>query len=211
MMTPNVIPAITTDNKDIFINQLEDYLKFTDNIHIDFSDDSITPNELLTLDDMSWPDNAKVWLHIMVHDPSSYFEQIVKLKPFRVIFPFDIGFDNPLFSAKLRRAGIESGVYLSSYDQLEDLKWQLAHFQEAMIFAGNLGYQGGDADLGLLKMGPMIKSFSPFIELGWDGGVNNRNITDIKTAGFTNIVSGGFISSSSDYKKAYSSLKLMLL
>jgi pentose-5-phosphate-3-epimerase len=205
-----LIPSITTDDKNQFTSQSKDYLKFSECLHIDFADGSITPNTLLSLDEISWPSEAKVWLHVMAYDPFIYLEQIIKLKPLRVIFPFDISFDNPLFALKLREAGIESGVYLSSADQLEDAKWQLAHFQEAMVFAGDLGHQGAEANLNLLDLGIKLKAAAPFIDLGWDGGVNDSNISSIKKAGFNNIISGGFISSSPDSKQAYSNLKLML-
>jgi ribulose-phosphate 3-epimerase len=207
MIEPNIIPAITTDDGSVFSNRLKSYLKLSNSVHVDFSDGSIANNKLLDLKSISWPEGSKIWLHLMVYDPSLYLDDIIKLKPFRVIFPFDVGFDNPLFSTKLRRAGIESGIYLNAYNQLDDAKWQFAHFQEVMVFAGSLGHQGARADLSLLKMGPAIKSLCPFLELGWDGGVNDKNIVDIKKAGFTNIVSGGFIGSSPDYKKAYSKLK----
>jgi pentose-5-phosphate-3-epimerase len=205
-----VIASITTADKQVFNSQLNEYLKFTDSIHIDFADGSITPNKLLSLNEISWPPNSKIFLHIMAADPFLYLNQIVKLSPHRVIFPFDIGFDNPLFATKLREAGIESGIYLDSAEQLEDAKWQLAHFQEVMIFAGSLGYQGAEANLDLLALGPELKKAAPFIDLGWDGGVSDSNISKIKQAGFNNIVSGGFISSSSDSEQAYSKLALML-
>ena len=146
----------------------------------------------------------------MAENPFLYLNQIIKLKPRRVIFPFDIGFDNPLLATELREAGIESGIYLSTANQLDDAKWQLAHFQEVMLFGGNLGKQGAAANLDLLQVIADIKKIAPFIEIGWDGGVDEFNIRQINSSGVKNIVSGGFISKSSDPEKAYDKLESVL-
>lgn len=211
MKQARIIPSITTDDKNLFESQLAGYLKFSECLHIDFADGTITPNKLLSLDEISWPKEAKIWLHVMAHDPFIYLERIIKLKPARVIFPFDISFDNPLFACRLREAGIESGVYLSSADEFEDAKWQLAHFQEAMIFAGDLGHQGAEANLNLLDLGPKLKRFAPFIDLGWDGGINLHNILKVKNSGFKNIVSGGYISSSDNHQNSFARLKQLVV
>jgi pentose-5-phosphate-3-epimerase len=205
-----VYPSITTNNHVKFENQLLSYIKFSDYLHIDFADGTVTPNHLVPLGRMHLPENKKITLHIMVENPFLYLNQIIKLKPRRVIFPFDIGFDNPLLATELREAGIESGIYLSSADQLDDVKWQLAHFQEVMLFGGNLGKQGAAANLDLLQVTSDIKKIAPFIEIGWDGGVNESNIQQIASSGVKNIVSGGFITKSSDPEKAYAKLVSML-
>lgn len=205
-----VYPSITTNNHVKFENQLLSYLKFSDYLHIDFADGTVTPNQLVLLGRMHLPENKKITLHIMAENPFLYLNQIIKLKPRRVIFPFDIGFDNPLLATELREAGIESGIYLSSTNQLDDVKWQLAHFQEVMLFGGNLGKQGAAANLDLLQVISDIKKIAPFIEIGWDGGVDELNIQQIASSGVKNIVSGGFIAKSSDPEKAYGKLVSML-
>lgn len=205
-----VYPSITTDNHSKFEHQLVVYSKFSDYLHIDFADGTVTPNHLVPLDSMFFPDNKKITLHIMAENPFLYLNQIIKLKPRRVIFPFDIGFDNPLLATELREAGIESGIYLSTANQLDDAKWQLAHFQEVMLFGGNLGKQGAAANLDLLQVIADIKKIAPFIEIGWDGGVDEFNIRQIASSGVKNIVSGGFISKSSDPEKAYDKLESVL-
>lgn len=205
-----VYPSITTNNHAEFEGQLTSYLKFSDYLHIDFADGTITPNHLVPLGYVSLPENKKITLHIMADNPFLYLDKIIKFKPRRVIFPFNIGFDNPLFANKLREAGIESGVYLSSANQLDDARWQLAHFQEVMLFGGSLGKQGAPANLDLLQVIAGIKKIAPFIEIGWDGGVNEFNIGQIASFGVKNIVSGGFIAKSSDPQKAYTRLVSML-
>lgn len=205
-----IYPAITTNNIIEFQNQFESYLKFSEYIHIDFADGSITPNKLIQLEGMQFTAGNKITLHIMAADPFLYLNQIIKLKPRRVIFPFNISFDNPLFATRLREADIESGIYISDPLELDDAKWQFAHFQEVMLFAGNLGFQGAEANLDLLKIVADIKKFAPFIEIGWDGGVNLNNVKLIASYKIKNIVSGGFITKNGDYQKAYDKLVGML-
>lgn len=209
-MSHIILPSITTDDIDLFKKQMDAYLKFSQNIHVDFADGSITPNELLSLNNMAWPAGANIWLHVMAYDPFLYLDQIIKLGPNRVIFPFDISFDNPLMATKLREAGIESGIYLTNQDQFEDAKWQFAHFQEVMIFAGNLGYQGAEANLQLLSLIPKIRQAHRFIDIGWDGGVDATNVKQICNAGANNIVSGHFISGGKNPEENYNKLAAML-
>ena len=47
----------------------------------------------------------------------------------------------------------------------------------------------------------------PGIEVGWDGGVNLNNISQISSAGVTVINSGGFIQQAADPANAYAKLK----
>jgi pentose-5-phosphate-3-epimerase len=79
-----------------------------------------------------------------------------------------------------------------------------------MLFGGSLGKQGAPANLDLLQVIADIKKIAPFIEIGWDGGVNEFNIGQIASFGVKNIVSGGFIAKSSDPQKAYTRLVSML-
>jgi pentose-5-phosphate-3-epimerase len=82
----------------------------------------------------------------------------------------------------------------------------LKDLDHVLIFSGDLGNFGGHADLSLLEKVEFIKNKAPDIEVGWDGGINLMNVSELVTGGVDVLNVGGFIQKANDPQKAYSDL-----
>ena len=78
---------------------------------------------------------------------------------------------------------------------------------QVLVFSGNLGYHGGEADLGLLEKVKKIWQHHPECEIAWDGGINDQNVQQLVDAGVSVLNVGGFVQQSADPEAAYAKLK----
>jgi ribulose-phosphate 3-epimerase len=76
----------------------------------------------------------------------------------------------------------------------------------ALIFSGNMGQYGGEADLLLLEKVPLIQEIHPGIEIGWDGGINMDNLRTIVHGGVTVLNVGSAIAKAQDPQKVYQAM-----
>ena len=75
-----------------------------------------------------------------------------------------------------------------------------------MIFAGELGRQGGAIDMMQIEKVPLIRAIKPEIEVGWDGGANLSNIRALAHANIDVINVGSAITQAADPAAMYQSL-----
>ncbi len=78
------------------------------------------------------------------------------------------------------------------------------------MFSGNLGYHGGQANLGLLDKVRDIRQHHPEVEIAWDGGINSDNAQQLMDAGVDLLNVGGFIQKSEDPEAAYATLESVI-
>ncbi|MGH7237825.1 MAG: hypothetical protein ACREGF_04790, partial [Candidatus Saccharimonadales bacterium] len=76
-----------------------------------------------------------------------------------------------------------------------------------LVFSGHLGNFGGHADLKLLDKVKQIKAAQPRLEIGWDGGVNDRNAAKLAEAGVQVLNAGGYLHGAKNPAEAYQKLK----
>ncbi len=70
----------------------------------------------------------------------------------------------------LHDAGIEVGIALLPTTVVDTIVPALDMIDHVLIFSGNLGFQGGQANLALLSKAQKLRSLKPSLEIGWDGG-----------------------------------------
>ena len=199
-----IVPTILTNDKNLYLRQFEAYSKFAKRIQLDISDGIFSPT--LTMDvSNAWrqQDWAALDLHMMVMSPSQYLPVILKIRPSLVIFHAEAN-ENllPIF-ATLKQAGIKSGVAILKQTYPGKLAPYIQAVDHVLIFAGQLGAQGGQADMLQIEKVPIIKAIKPDVEIGWDGGANLQNVRALAHSGFDVINVGSAIASAQDPAKAF--------
>jgi len=76
-----------------------------------------------------------------------------------------------------------------------------------LIFSGDLGHYGGQADLALLSKARILKRMKPQLEIGWDGGINNSNAAQLISGGVEVLNAGSFLEKAAVIGEAYASLE----
>ncbi len=202
-----IAPTITAYDLVEYSRQIKRVEGFAKIIHIDLMDGEFAPTKSPDLSQIWWPYNLKADIHLMYQNPMDYLEQIIKLKPRMVVIHNEANVHHMHFAAELHKAGILAGLAILKDTPIE-YAYQVMHsFDHVLIFSGNLGYHGGEADLGLLDKVAKVRLEHPDAEIGWDGGINVDNAKQLVEAGVDVLNVGGFIQKSDDPAAAYVKLK----
>lgn len=205
--TVTLVPTLMTDDKQVYRNLVEAFNTFTRRVQIDVTDDEFTPNRTLDITNVWWPNEWQADLHFMALYPSKYIDTIVRLHPSLCILHAEANEDLTPTFAKLKEAGIKTGLALLPQTYPGNVKQYLETIDHVLIFAGKLGQQGAGTDLMQMEKIPLIRELRPTVEIGWDGGANMSNIRALSHAGIDVINVGAAISKSNDPANAFRTLK----
>lgn len=204
----DIAPTVTAKNSHLYRTQVENIERFADRAHLDFSDGEFSPVKMLT-PAQAWKPAVRSDFHLMFKDALSEVETIISLDPDLVILHVE--------SENLEKAlkyyqgfKIKTGLAFLAETDINKFSALIKQADHALIFAGKLGYQGGEANLDNLKKVEQIKKINPKIEIGWDGGINHENAKEIADAGVDVLNVGGFIQKSDDPDSAYVTIKQSL-
>ena len=180
---------------------------FAKRIHVDFMDGKFAPTKSPGLLQAWWPEKIHIDLHVMHENPEKELDEIVGLKPQLVIVHAEAGGNFVIIANRLHEAGIRAGVALLPKTPVDVIKPALEHADHVLIFSGDLGHFGGDANLELLKKVARAKELKPNLEIGWDGGINDTNVKQLIAAGVDVLNVGGYIQRAENAKERYNILE----
>jgi ribulose-phosphate 3-epimerase len=207
-MNIDICPTLTTNEKE-YPKQLEIISKLSNRIHIDVTDGKFAPSKITSLDQISMPEGKKADIHIMYQRPVTQLRKILALEPSLMIIHAEAsGYFLPFF-AILHKFNIAVGLALLPETKVREIKSALKYLDHVLIFSGKLGFHGGKADLKLLSKVQELKSLKPSLEIGWDGGVNEKNAKKIIEGGVDVLNVGGFIANAKNPGMAYVKLKAL--
>jgi len=205
-----ICPTVTATEAHLYRTQLERVQVFAKRIHIDLADGVLAP-KLLDVSKLWWPQNKIIDVHLMYQRPLYYLEALIKLKPNLVIVHAEADGDFRQVVSTLKAANVKIGVALLESSPVEAILPEIGYIDHILVFSGNLGHFGGVANLDLLNKVQKIKSLDKVIEIGWDGGINEDNVSLLAKAGVNVLDVGGFIQRAEDPVDAYAKLNLALM
>ena len=204
--TVSIVPAILTDNKQDYREQVERVNVFTRRVQIDVSDGQFAPSQTLDVTNVWWPKNWEADLHMMVTNPSEHLDTILKLSPSLCVFHAEASEDLLPSFQTLKDAGIKVGVALLPSTFPGNVKQYIDAADHVLIFAGQIGVQGAPADMMQMEKIPLVRNMKPEVEIGWDGGANITNIRALAHADLDVINVGAAIAKSSNPAQAFQDL-----
>lgn len=209
-MSAAICPTILAEEPEGLQIQIKRVLPFAHRIHIDLMDGVFASPRSVALDQLSWPDNVTVDIHLMYKQPMMYSSAFLALKPHLVIVHAEAVGSFVPFADTLHQHGIETGVALLPLTSVTALAPALPHIDHVLIFSGHLGHFGGEADLRLLRKISQLRLLKPKLEIGWDGGVNSSNVHQLATSGIDVLNVGGFIQHALHPAEAYAALESLV-
>ena len=202
----SIVPTILVNNKKDFRTQVETINAFTRRVQIDITDGVFAPTETLDITNIWWPKGWETDLHLMVSRPSEQLETIFKLSPSLCIFHAETN-ENllPVFE-ELKKHEIKTGVALLPSTYPGHVKSYIEAADHVLIFAGQLGVQGGQADLLQMEKIALVRNIKPELEIGWDGGANMTNIRALAHTDVDIIDVGSALSTADNPAEMYAQL-----
>lgn len=204
-----IVPTITTDDRDVYAQQIHDWAQFSKRVHIDITDGKFAPSRTLNCNQLYWS-GVTTEIHMMVERPSEWVNQLVSLHPDLVILHAECQDKSRLSELfkYLKKFGIKVGLALLPETQPDEVEDLIKIVDSVLIFAGHLGYQGGKADLNQLKKVEQIKAINSTAIIEWDGGANISNVKQISQAGVDQINVGSAIARANNPAEAWKQLTL---
>lgn len=185
---------------------MEKIAPFAHRVHIDVADGLFTPVKLAPIDGVWWPGGVRADLHVMYKRPFEHTKLYMSLAPQMVIVHAEAEGDFMAFAERLHAHGMEVGVALKQETAVDLIRPALDFIDHVLIFSGDLGHFGGSANTHLLTKALQIKRLQPRIEIGWDGGINDKNVNVLAAGGVDVLNVGGFIHHAADPAAAYQAL-----
>lgn len=201
-----IVPTITTDDKATFDANMAEFSKFSKRIHVDFSDGTFAPTKMLPLNQIQPVEGVEMDIHIMSARPSDYLSEVLRIKPSLCIVHAEVNDDLENFFKQLKDAGIKTGVALLRGTFPKRVQERIALADHVMIFAGELGKQGGAIDMLQTEKVALVRALKPDLEISWDGGASLSNIRALTHSDIDVVNVGSAISRASDKPAMYQSL-----
>lgn len=198
-----ICPTITAFNPHQYRTQIEQVEPFAQRVHVDLMDGNFAPTESPPLDQIWLSEKLVSDVHLMYQRPMDQIERLIELRPNLVVIHFEADVDHLEFAKRLHDQGIKVGLALLQKTSVEEASEILRNYDHALVFSGDLGRHGGQADLRLLDKVAQIRERFPGIEISWDGGINDRNAHELVEVGVTVLNVGGFIQNAADPQAAY--------
>ncbi len=204
---PVICPSILAADQETYRRQIEKVAHFAHRIQIDLSDGVFAPRKTVEPEDAWWPVGFKADLHLMYKNPLPAIRKLLEHKPNLIIVHAEAEGDFGQVIEICRRHAVKLGVALLPQTAAETIFPALKDIDHVLIFSGELGSFGGQADLKLLNKSSILKNRKPDLEIGWDGGITDQNVSELVFGGVDVLDVGGFIQNTADPERAYRALE----
>ena len=204
---PIICPTILATNAEDYKKAVEKVAGFAHRLQIDLTDGQFAKPKTVEPKDAWWPAGVKADVHLMFAQPLAAAKTVLEHKPNLVIVHAEAGGDFNAFASSCQAAGVKVGVALLAETAVERIAAAMDKIDHVLIFSGSLGQYGGVADLKLLHKARYLRELNPEIEIGWDGGINANNISQLAFGGVDVFSVGSFIQNAGDPEHAYRTLE----
>ena len=186
-----------------------------DLIHVDVMDGHFVPN--MTIGPVVVAPVAKVAtkpldIHLMVEDNNFFIDLYANLKPEYISFHIESEKHLHRIIQKLRALGIKPAITLNPHTPPSAIEYLLEDLDMVLLMSVNPGFGGQKFIPSVLEKAKELKVLinkrNPNCLIEVDGGVNDKNIHDLKEAGVDVVVAGSFVYGADDYSKAIKSLQI---
>lgn len=206
-MNPVICPAILADNEENYHKEMASIASFAERIQIDLTDGQFAKSPSVKPDQAWWPVGIKADYHLMYNNPLPAAKIVLEHKPNMIIVHAEAEGDFNEVVDFCKSLDVLVGVALLAKTPAETIFPALDKIDHVLIFSGDLGHYGGQADLNMLNKVKALKAQKPSLEIGWDGGVNDQNVSLLVTGGVDVLDVGGFIQNAENPEKAFQTLK----
>ncbi len=186
-----------------------------DLIHVDVMDGHFVPN--MTIGPVVVNSVAKIAtkpldVHLMVENNSFFIDLFAPLKPKYISFHIESEKHPHRVIQKLRAMNIKPAIVLNPHSTPESIEYLLQDLDMVLLMSVNPGFGGQKFIESVIskskKLKELIKKHNPNCLIQVDGGVNDKNIQELKDAGVDVVVAGSYVYGSDDYGKAIKSLQI---
>jgi ribulose-phosphate 3-epimerase len=184
-----------------------------DLVHVDVMDGHFVPNLTIgpvVVSSVTKAATKGLDIHLMVENNTFFVDLFAPLKPEYISFHIEEEKHPHRLIQKIRDYGIKPAIVLNPHSRPEDIEYLLPDLDMVLLMSVNPGF-GGQKFIPTViekanRLKTLINQHNPECLIEVDGGVNDKNIHQLKEAGVDIVVAGSYIYGSDDYAKAIESL-----
>ncbi len=186
-----------------------------DLIHVDVMDGHFVPN--MTIGPVVVSSVAKIAtkpldVHLMVEDNNFFIDLFAPLNPKYISFHIESEKHPHRIIQKLRALDISPAIVLNPHTPPQSIEYLLEDLDMVLLMSVNPGFGGQKFIPSVIQkakeLKKLINKHNPNCLIQIDGGVNDKNIQELKDAGVDVVVAGSYVYGNEDYSKAIKSLQI---
>ena len=186
-----------------------------DLVHVDVMDGHFVPN--LTIGPVVVEAVAKAAtkpldIHLMVQNNPFFVDLFAPLKPGFISFHIEEEKHPHRLIQKIRNLGIRPAIVLNPHTLPESVEYLLEDLDMVLLMSVNPGFGGQTFIPSVLekarRMKELVEKRNPKCLIEVDGGVNDRNVHDLKAAGVDVVVAGSYVFRHENIAHAIETLKV---
>ena len=202
-----IVPTIMTNSPEKYKALIGTLHPFAKRVQIDICDGQFVPTTTIPEINAWWPKEWEVDFHMMVVNPKEHLQNILKLKPSLCLFHAETGENLLPIISELKAHGIKAGIALVKHTYPGNVKAMIEASDHVLIFGGEIGKQGSQADLLQAEKVKLIREIKHTVEIGWDGGASIQNVRALAQAGIDVSNVGSAISQSKNPEAVFKALE----
>ena len=186
-----------------------------DFVHVDVMDGHFVPNLTIgpiVVEAVAKASTKPLDIHLMVQNNTFFVELFAPLKPEYISFHIEEEKHPHRLIQKIRDYGIKPAITLNPGTNPSSIEFLLNDLDMVLLMSVNPGFGGQKFIPNVIEKSKILKNMiekrNPNCLIEVDGGVNDKNIRELKNAGVDIVVAGNYIFKSPCYKSAIESLKV---
>ncbi|QKJ23736.1 ribulose-phosphate 3-epimerase [Poseidonibacter lekithochrous] len=186
-----------------------------DLIHVDVMDGHFVPNMTIgpvVVSPVAKAATKPLDVHLMVENNSFFVELFAPLKPEYISFHMESEKHPHRLIQKIRSYGIKPAVVLNPHANPSTIEYLLEDLDMVLLMSVNPGFGGQKFIPSVVEKAKQLKELinkrNPACLIEVDGGVNDKNIHELKDAGVDVVVAGSFVFGNDNYGEAIKSLQV---
>ena len=186
-----------------------------DLVHVDVMDGHFVPNLTIgpvVVDAVAKAATKPMDIHLMVENNSFFVDLFAPCKPEYISFHIEEEKHPHRLIQKIRDYGIKPAIVLNPHSRPESIEYLLEDLDMVLLMSVNPGFGGQKFIPSVIEKAKVLKELcekrNPNCLIEVDGGVNDKNVAELKAAGVDIVVAGSYVYGSEDYSKAIKSLQI---
>ncbi len=186
-----------------------------DLVHVDVMDGHFVPNMTIgpvVVEAVAKAATKPLDIHLMVENNTFFVDLFAPLKPGYISFHIEEEKHPHRLIQKIRGLGIKPAIVLNPHTQPKYIEFLLEDLDMVLLMSVNPGFGGQKFIPSVIEKAKILKELiekrNPKCLIEVDGGVNDKNVHELKSAGVDVVVAGSYVFKSDDIARAIESLKV---
>ena len=178
-------------------------------LHIDIMDGVFVPNISFgfpVLEYVNKLSQKPLDVHLMIVEPTKFIEECKRVGAMMMNIHYEVSPHLHRSVTAIRNAGMKAGVTLNPHTPVELLEDIVADVDLVLLMSVNPGFGGQKFIPEMIQKIKDLRKINKNIDIGVDGGINDKTAKLVKEAGANVLVAGSYIFSG-NYKEKIDSLK----